>query len=295
VSQDLTPERVREALRVGIRLDGRPQQIEMAVPTVEDVVPGARAPDRGTAEDLPYLVLGVIDTIDGEIPGLADAAAICRDSRTLRTLLSARNRCWDALRLHGRVFALCPHCERRESSFGLPSLALALNAAPPPLFGRGGLFLRVPTLADPYPPGRRFAGIPLAARLRLSLPSGALDLQPSASEAVLRDLDTVADDALGREERAWARWAPEHATPPADHAHRFRGNAGFRSILRLGVALRSLDGATDVTPETVEALSIADFFFLDACYHLTHDVDQSRPDLLVVNCQECGSSYLPLG
>jgi hypothetical protein len=294
VSQSLTSARLREALSVAVCLDGRPWQIEMVVPTVEDVVPGARAPGREAAEDLPYLVLDVIDTIDGDIPGLDDAVAICQDARALSTILSARNRLWDELRLHGRVFALCPHCELRESSFGLVTLALALSAAPPPLFGRGGLFPCVPTLADPSAPGRRFPGIPLAARLRLSLPSGALGLQPSASEAVLRDLDTVADDALGREERAWARWAPDGAMPPADHAHRFRGNAGFRSILRLGVALRSLDGTTDLTPEIVEALSIADFFFLDACYHLTHDVDQPRPDLLVVNCERCGNPYLPL-
>jgi hypothetical protein len=49
-----------------------------------------------------------------------------------------------------------------------------------------------------------------------------------------------------------------------------------------------------VNPETVEALSIADFFFLDACYYLTHNVDQPRPDLLVVTCGGCGNSYLPL-
>jgi hypothetical protein len=49
-----------------------------------------------------------------------------------------------------------------------------------------------------------------------------------------------------------------------------------------------------VTPERVESLSIADFLFLDACYCLTHDVDQPRPDALVVACEACGGSYLPL-
>lgn len=59
-------------------------------------------------------------------------------------------------------------------------------------------------------------------------------------------------------------------------------------------ALRSVDGRKDVTPELVENLAIADFLHLDACYYLTHNVDQPRSDSLVVSCEHCAGRSVPL-
>lgn len=271
---------------------GREREIRMALRTTGEVVPDVREPHRRNVEDLPFLVLDLIDTIDGEVPGLADAEEICREPQALRVLLSVRNRVWGELRMRGRLYALCPYCRRRESSFELSTLALVLGASPLPLFEPSGVFLEIPVLADPHLAGRRLAQVPVTPRLRAVLPSGLLELQPRAGEAVLRDLDT--DQGRELEERAWRRWAPDDRVPSTGRTHWRWGSPGFRSILRLSVALRGLDDDPQVTPERVEGLSIADFIFLDACYYLTHYVDQPRPDALLVSCQACSGSYLPL-
>src|SRR5262249_51871778 len=106
--------------------------------------------------------------------------------------------------------------------------------------------------------------------------------------------DVVADDALDREEEAWARWAPDGVTPPAGFAHWRRDSPGFRAILRLTIALRALDDNHDPTPRDVEALSIADFLVLDTCYQLVHYADQPQAEALVVTCENCGAEYLGL-
>jgi hypothetical protein len=292
VSSSETSDWLDATPRLVLPVGGREREIRMALRTTGDVVPDVREPHRRNVEDLPFLVLDLIDTIDGEVPGLADAEQICREPQALRVLLSMRNRVWGELRMRGRLYALCPHCWRRESSFELSTLALVLGAAPQPLFEPSGVFLEIPVLADPHVAGRRLAPVPVTPRLRAVLPSGLLGLQPRAGEAVLRDLDTDQGEEL--EEQAWRRWAPDDRVPPAGRTHWRRGSPGFRSILRLSVALRVLDDDPQVTPERVEGLSVADFFFLDACYYLTHYVDQPRPDALLVSCENCSGSYLPL-
>lgn len=292
MSDVLTPEDVDRALNVRFALGGRERTVRMALRTAAEVVPDARLPHERSHEDLTYSVLDLIDTLDGEVPGLADAREICTSPVALAALLGARNRLWSDLRMAGRLLALCPHCGRRESSFGLETLALVLRHPPPPLFSADGLFLEVPALAERRPHGTRLAQVPSAARLRGLLPSGRLALEPSTAEAVLRSIDT--EDGRKREAAAWDRWAPPDAIPPPERSHWLRALPGFRAILRLSVALESLDGATDVTPERVEALSLADFLFLDAAYDLTHHVDQPRPDALVATCEDCGGAYLPL-
>jgi len=149
-------------------------------------------------------------------------------------------------------------------------------------------------LAHPHHVGRRLAGLPMAADVRTVLPSGLLQLEPAMRSATLRDLDVVAEGAIVLEQGAWERWAPEDVTPPAGRAHWRRELPGFRAILRLTVALRSLDGKTDLSTADVDALSIADFFFLDTSYELLHYVDQPRPEALVVTCENCHGRYLAL-
>lgn len=289
---DLTREQIEAALHLTVRVGGRQRELRLALRTAGDVIPDVRPPGQRTADDLVYMVLDLIDTVDGEEPGRDDAQQICGDTDALRALLTARNHVWSELRMRGRVFALCPVCGRRESSLDPSTLALVLRTPPPPLFSPDGVFVEVPALADRRPPGQRQATVPSTPRLRVLFPSGLLDLEPRTSEGVLRDLESEEGRAL--EELAWARCAPPDRTPPAERSHWRRTSPGFRAILRASVALASLDGSAEVTPERVENLSLADFLFLDAACFLTHHADHPRPDALVVTCEDCGGQYLPL-
>jgi hypothetical protein len=294
VSEELTASDVQTALSLRVPVRGRQRAVRMAIRTTGDVIRDAREDAPADGDSLPYLVLDLIDTVDGEPPGLADARDICRDAEALRTLLTARNELWNRLRTNGRVLLRCPHCRARESSFALSTLMLALGTPPAPLFDAHGVFLRVPALSDPRPRGRRLTDLPVAAEVRVLLPSGLLQLDPATRTAALRDLDVAADGALEDEAAAWARWAPDDVTPPEGRAHWRRESPGFRAILRLTVALRSIDSVRDVSPAHVEALSVADFFLLDTCYALLHYVDQPHPESLAVSCENCGGTYLAL-
>src|SRR5512134_1652454 len=123
---------IERSLHVRLRVGGHDRLALMALPTAGDVVPETRAPEQRSADDLPYLVLGLIDTIDGDEPSLAEAREICADVSAFQSLLGARNRLWNDLRMNGRVLALCPRCTRREASFDLSTLALVLGEPPPP-------------------------------------------------------------------------------------------------------------------------------------------------------------------
>jgi hypothetical protein len=147
-------------------------------------------------------------------------------------------------------------------------------------------------LADPHPPGQRLSAVPRTTRLRVELPSGLLDIEPRVNEGVFRDIDSEPGIAL--EAAAWKRWAPVGQTPPEDRAHWRYRSPGFRATLRLTVALRSLDAEEALTPERIEALSIVDHLFLDAAYFLTHYADQPSAEAMVVTCEGCGGTYLPL-
>jgi hypothetical protein len=292
MSGDMTREQIDEALRLSVGVGARQRETRMALRTTGEVIPDVRPAGQHTADDLVYMVLDLIDTIDGDEPGLDEARAICAEPDALRTLLAARNRIWSDLRMRGRLFALCPHCGRRESSFDLSTLALVLRMPPPPLFSPDDVFPEVPALANRRRPGTRLAEAPATPRLRILFPSGLLGLEPRTDEAVLRDLETEEGQAL--EVQAWARWAPDDRTPPSERSHWRRASPGFRAILRSSVALASVDGIAEVTAQRVEDLSLADFLFLDAAYFLTHHADQPRPDALVVTCEDCGGEYLPL-
>jgi hypothetical protein len=292
MSADLTRQQIEEALHLTVRVGGRQRQVRLALRTAGDVIPDVRAPGGHTADDLAYMVLDLIDTLDGDVPGLDDARQICAATEAVRAVLSARNQVWSELRMRGRVLALCPHCGRRESSFDASTLALVLRAAAPPLFSADGVFPAVPALSDRRPRGQRLSTVPSTPRLRILFPSALLGLDPAATEGVLRGLES--DEGRALEAQAWQRWAPPGVTPPEGRAHWRRASPGFRAILRASVALQSLDGSSNVTPERVEELALADFLFLDAAYSLAHNADQPRADALVVTCEECGGSYLPL-
>lgn len=294
MTDELTRDQIEAALRLSVLVGGSAREVQLALPTVGDVLPDVRDPDARLADDLPFLVLGLIDMLDGDPPGLADATAICAEPLALRALLTARNRLWADLRMQGALFAQCPHCEKREGRFSLPSMAVVLRRAPPPIFEPHGVFVEVPVLSDPHRPGERLSAVPQTTRLRVELPSGRLAIAPIASEAVLRDIDNDIEGGIELEGAAWKRWAPTGTTPPAGRSHWRYRSPGFRATLRLTIGLRSLDGNDALTPEDVEALSIADFLFLDATYFLTHYVDQPSASSLVTACESCGGEYLPL-
>src|SRR2546423_3149652 len=268
--------------RVQLAVGGRVREIELALPTVGEVVPDVREPARRRSDDVPYLILDAIDTVDGDVAGLRVGEEISRDPAALARLLTARNRLWGEVRLGGRLHALCPHCRERESSFGLTTFAIALGTPPPPLFSADGVFVEIPTLADRRRSGPRATEVPCTPRLRAVLPSGLFDLEPRAAEAVLRDLDSDFEGGAELEAQAWTRWAPEGRTPPVGRAHWRRASPGFRAILRMSIAVQKLEGNPQATPERIEGMSPADFFFLDASYFLTPTTAHPRSDPMAV-------------
>jgi hypothetical protein len=294
MTDELTHDDIKTALELSVRVGGRSREVRLAIPTVGEVLPDVCEPDARLADDLPFLVLGLIDKLDGDTPGLADAQAICAEPNALRTLLTARNRLWGDLRMQGTLFAQCPHCKEREGRFSLPTMAAVLRRAPPPIFEPHGAFVEIPVLADPHRPGERLSVVPQTTRLGVELPSGRLAIAPVAREAVLRDIDNDLEGGVELEGAAWKRWAPTDTTPPAERSHWRYLSPGFRATLRLTVGLRSLDSKDALTPENIEALSIADFLFLDAAYFLTHYVDQPSAAALVTACASCGGEYVPL-
>jgi hypothetical protein len=294
MTEPLTRDQVEAGLRVELPVGERRRHVQMLLPTVGDVLPAISAPERREVRDLPYLVLGLIDTIDGEIPGFDDAQEICEAPEALRTLLLARNRLWGDLRMHGWLHARCPHCEVREARLALPTLAFALHTAPPPIFDAHGVFVEVPVLSDPHKLGARPGAVPKTPLLRVTLPTGLLGLSPETHAASLRDIDDDTEGGNALEAEAWRRWAPAGSIPPAGRAHWSYRSAGFRAIVRLTVGLRELGGETALTPERIEELSIADFLFLDAAYFLTHYAGQPTPEALVVTCEACTGRYLPI-
>lgn len=287
----LTPDRDLQ-LRVG----GAVRRIRLAAPSAGEVITRISRSAGSDLDDLVFAVLEVVDLIDDEPPGLAEASAIVQDAEALGHLLGARNRWIGDLRTRARLLARCPHCGVREAALELVTVALALSSPLPPWLGPSGAFLAVPAVAAPHPPGRRRGSLPAAAEVGVELPTGRLapevDLQPRTGTAVLRN----ADDAVGmeRQELAWERLAPAGAIPEPDHAYRHHGSVGFTALVRMAAAVDRLDDLATVGPEAIEALCFVDFLALDAAYHLAVNADQPRPDALAVECEHCAGRYVPL-
>lgn len=208
-----------DPVEVGLHLAGRVRWALLAAPTAGEAITDIRT-SPPTGKDLVFLVLGMIDTLDGEAPGYVDAVAVVEDGAALAALADARNRWLGAARLDAVVAARCPHCRRHEVRLSLHAVALALGCPPPDWVAPGGVALAVPAITEPAAVPDR-GPVPRAGRLRVELPSARLGLSPRVVDAVLADADDAR--AAERRERIWLATAPPGSIPPADRGYRHAG------------------------------------------------------------------------
>jgi hypothetical protein len=277
-------------LQVRISLAGRDRLIELSVPTVRQIVPLILPPERRTSEQLRSRltteIQAVVKSVEGAPVDRAMADAICADPAALSAVLRARGSAFAALSERGRIYALCPHCRKRETEFSVFGLVAGLEDGPWPVTDVDGL-IEIPALATLRPTGERPKDQARAAHIRLRMASAECGLSAGVESAVLGDV-TAETDAQG-----WRQWAPSDVEQPDERFYWRYQNPAFRALLRLAVALRTIDERTDVTPESIEALPIIDFFFLDSAYYLTHNVPV-RAGQLDIRCETCGGIFLPV-
>ena len=228
-------------------------------------------------------VLDVVDTLDGEAMTMDLARAIAAEPAACDRVLQARAHWLVAWRDAGVAFARCPHCERFDREWTLVGLAALQGIPRRAVADAQGRLL--PFALSFAPPQRapRPPGVALAARLRFRLPSGA------NATGVVEPVDATAE-AL-----AWQRFAPIGEEADEDHDDWTFESAGFRAVLRTGVALASLGAntRTDITPEDVEDLPLGDFCFLDELQSLAFLTPAMSAD--PTRCEACGRHFLPLG
>jgi hypothetical protein len=145
--------------------------------------------------------------------------------------------------------------------------------------------LTLPSLAQHAARGTRPADVALSSRLRFTLPSGSQFLG-----GVWRLGDRAAS-----EDEAWRFWAPAGTPRPPGREQWREDIAGFRAVLRLATALETLgSGAEPPVPADIMMLPLADFLFLDNLHYLMHDVAIPQDHGLLVHCQNCRMSFLPV-
>jgi hypothetical protein len=272
--------------RVMVEVAGHDAELWLRVPTAGFELPllATLLAPRSEAVRIDCLSLvlrGFVESLDGAPVTKPRALERAADAATAKALLRVRAELYDGERLEGRVHLACPRCAR-ESVVGLA----ALETSPWPVVG-GDLQPSTPSLSRLFGPGRRPAGVAVAAGARLELPSACRELTRPFSAAVVGAPVTAERDAA-----AWQRWVPHDAPFETEHAHWSVSNDGFRAVLRMTLALDSLDGARDVSPDTIEAMPMTDFLFADAAYHLLRHVDVRDPERATITCAGCAQPFL---
>ena len=230
--------------------------------------------------------------LDGTPIWTEQADLIIDDPSALAAVVAVRERVYEFLAEQGRAVAVCPTCAGTvELDLAFYAVALRL----PSWRVTDGAFLAVPGLAHPEPPEppilRPTQERPVAARgiaLRPPRPPRAarIDFVLPSARTGLADADdavagSLADIEPGREAEAWRTWAPPDRDQPDERMYWAPSRAGFRAVLRLSVAVRSLrdsrSGPIEPTPGSVEHLFLADLQFLDALYTATHELPVETP------------------
>lgn len=286
----MSVDQLRALLQVTISLGGSDRLVELQIPTVRQIVPLILPPERRTAGQLGNRLatelLAVVENVDGKPIDRALSETICADGAALSVLLRARGHAFSALSERGRVYALCPHCRSHETEFTVLALVAGLEEGPWPVTDPEGL-VAVPALATLRPLGGRPKDLARAAGIRVRMASAECGLNAGVESAVLGEIATETDA------EAWRTWAPSGVEQPDERYYWRYRNPGFRALLRLGVALREIDGNINVTPAALEPLPIVDYFFLDNAYYLTHNVPV-RAGQLDIRCEACGGIFLPV-
>lgn len=235
---------------------------------------------------LGLIVAACVDSVDGGPFPRELRMAIQRDSRALRELLTARARLFDHYRHQGVCTLYCPHCNNGSLDVDILGLAIALNVDPWPIANADGI------PADPFLvhlviPAERTAAVPPARLAIAHLPSVRTNSQAQAKTARFGLAIDPELDAQG-----WLAWGRDHLPLLENKEHWTYANTGFRSLLRLALALETLDGITKVTPEHLETLPVTDVLFLDAVYALLRTVPVADLERATLRCQACGGNFL---
>jgi hypothetical protein len=291
----LTQAELQRLLHPVIRFGGVERSVELRLPSCADILPLLMEPHLRIPQRLSTLLPSefkrFLRTFDGRQADIEIARAIFADAEAAVGLLQARRQLLEAVAEQGLVFASCPHCRNWEARLSVVALTVALQAGPWPIV-EDGLYLAMPSLCDPLPPGDRPSEPPPAARVRFDLPSRALDIPSGIGSGELQSADREHGRPLAD---AWKRWTGPAATSSPGREQWRPDVPGFRAMLRLSVALTQIDGrAEEASPGLIEAMPLADFYFLDTLHYVTTAADASGRSRTVIACERCGQSFLPI-
>jgi hypothetical protein len=282
-------EALEDLERVTAELDGRRVELVLRAPTAGyelPILPTANAPITGEVrrDRTGLVVAGMIQSLDGAPLARDLRRALVASPTSVASLLRLRASFYDDVRQAGRVSLRCPSCGTEEE-LALAVIALALGASPWPVADGDGVPI-APSLSQLRALGARPPSPPPAAGARLSLPSARLGRTSTFVEAELGAPITAERDA-----GAWRSLAAADAPFDPRRAHWTWSNEGFRAILRCTLALSRLDEARDLTPDSIERLSMPDFLFIDAAHHLLRLTDVHRADASIA-CSRCATRFL---
>lgn len=221
---------------VDVVVDGVPHHVTLRMPTIGDVQvllvdESLHRSASALASARRIELYDLFATVDDEPVTWAFAAAVADAPDATESVRAVRDE-WLAAEV------------RRGQVVGVPDLT-SIDAGPA---------LAAPALASLPDPSLRLTRPATARPVEVVLPSGIT--------GTLDWLDPLV------EAQAWDRWAPVGLDADPEHEDWTFESAGFRAILRLRCALVRLGGRDrdDLTPDDVEALSLADFLFLDRLY-----------------------------
>jgi hypothetical protein len=282
---------VSSLLSLDLDLGGATCTARLRIPSVEEVLPAVVDPASSLTPEryrnaLRLELLAIVDAVDGHEATLAEIDAMLDAPAALRAVLQARNDVYGALLQAGRFSCPCPHCGAAALQDLATYAILGLGAAELPAVVTPTL-PATPHLADPAPPRTR-SDVPPCGPISFELPSAKAGLDTAYTGGILADVGVPSETVAA----AWDLWAPSGGEQPLGRKYRQRGNRGFAAILHACLALRRLDGAERIDPDTLEQMLVPDFYFIDSVYYLTHDEEVPPDSGLRAPCPACGRVYV---
>jgi hypothetical protein len=272
-------------------LQGCPRRARLRMPEFGEALllwfpPATRTPSRA-ATFFPAEIEVFVDTVDGSDIDRPTAREVLADPRSMGAYLAARNRLLHFGSEPGRIHAQCPHCRDWEAELEPIALAVGLHAEFWPVVDADQC-LAVPAWANAVELPMRDPRLALTSRLRFTLPSATLGIESPARAAVLRERDVSSLEA--HIETQLKRMRSEQ---PELYDDWDPGFPGVQALIRACAALERLD-EVEASLDTVAALPLCDFLFLDNAYHLTHRVPVPTDTSLLLKCGGCGGRFLPV-
>jgi hypothetical protein len=233
------------------------------------------------------MLLTFVASVDGEPlrPDIVDVVA--GNAELVRAILFGLRTLFDTYRERGKIYVTCPGCRTWETEVPITAYALTIAAPIPSTFD--GPFLTSPHLGARTLLGYPRAALPRTERVRLELPSAALDLPAPIREAVLGQVNYQPEESIDEvdDEDDHDDESEEEVTD--DNIRPNRSGAGWRAVIRLSRALEP-----PLSVEDTEKLSSIDFFFLDLVHYLVALAPVRDDSAGVIKCQRCSTRFLPV-